>query len=59
MSADYGPEEIAKDCESIPLGRWARPEEISEVVCFLASPAASYLTGQTVAPNGGQVIAGF
>lgn len=59
MAADYGPEEIARDSLDIPLRRWGEAEEISELVCFLASPAASYMTGQTIAINGGQVIAGY
>jgi gluconate 5-dehydrogenase len=35
------------------LGRWGQPEEIAGVVVFLASDAASYLTGQTIAIDGG------
>jgi NAD(P)-dependent dehydrogenase (short-subunit alcohol dehydrogenase family) len=58
MAAEYGLEEIARDSEAIPLGRWGTSSEISELVCFLASPVSSYITGQTIAINGGQVIAG-
>jgi NAD(P)-dependent dehydrogenase (short-subunit alcohol dehydrogenase family) len=58
MAADFDAEAIADDCRSIPLGRWAAADEISRVVCFLASREASYLTGQTLAVNGGQVMAG-
>jgi 3-oxoacyl-[acyl-carrier protein] reductase len=36
-----------------PLGRLARPEEIARVAAFLASPAASYMTGTVVDVNGG------
>jgi NAD(P)-dependent dehydrogenase (short-subunit alcohol dehydrogenase family) len=37
----------------IPLGRTADPTEIAEAIVFLASPQASYLTGATVAVDGG------
>lgn len=35
------------------LGRWGRPEEIGGIVAFLAGDGASYLTGQTIAVDGG------
>jgi NAD(P)-dependent dehydrogenase (short-subunit alcohol dehydrogenase family) len=37
-----------------PMNRAAQPEEIAEVVAFLASPRASYVTGTTVAADGGR-----
>lgn len=39
--------------DEIPLGRWATPDEIARVIAFVASPAASYLTGTTVTVDGG------
>ncbi len=39
---------------SIPFGRMGTPEEIANVALFLASPLASWVTGQTIAVAGGQ-----
>lgn len=40
----------------IPLGRWGRPEEIASVALFLASDAASFITGSVVVADGGQTL---
>jgi NAD(P)-dependent dehydrogenase (short-subunit alcohol dehydrogenase family) len=36
-----------------PLGRFGQRHEVASVALFLASPASSYLTGQTINVNGG------
>ena len=47
------PDMFQKYLASIPLGRAGTAEEVAEVIVFLASPAARYMTGETVEVNGG------
>jgi 3-oxoacyl-[acyl-carrier protein] reductase len=51
---DKLPEAVsAKYLESIPAGRFGTPEDVAAVVAFLASEAAGYVNGQTIAVDGG------
>lgn len=60
-AADWGlSQEEAKRrlVERIPMGRFGRPEELANVVLFVCSDAASYLTGQNIVVDGG-MCAGY
>lgn len=50
------PEEVrAEMLKQVPLGRFGEPSEIANTILFLASPLASYMTGQTLHVNGGWI----
>jgi NAD(P)-dependent dehydrogenase (short-subunit alcohol dehydrogenase family) len=42
--------------ESTPLKRWGTPDDVAGAAVFLASPAAAFLTGQTIFVGGGVVM---
>jgi len=44
--------------KAIPLGRYGQPSEFAAAVVFLASPRASYITGQSLLVDGGMVMSG-
>ena len=54
--ADTSEEHQRRMLASIPMGRYADPEDVGWAVRFLASPEAAYITGQTLIVDGGQVL---
>ena len=56
MVAETWEEKKDKYLERIPLFRIAEPKEIASIVVFLASTAASYITGATIDASGGMVM---
>ena len=56
MLKDVPKESIEAYCSEFPLQRLAKPEEIADVVKFLISKEASYITGHVLNVNGGAFI---
>lgn len=50
-------DEVQVIADAIPLGHWAQPAEIADVVAFVASPRSSFLTGSAITLDGGAVRA--
>ncbi len=56
MTGALNQEYQSKILEQIPLGRYAEPEEIARIACFLLSDDARYITGQVIQADGGLAI---
>ena len=58
LSAEHslGPEGVELAAARVPLGRAGEPEDIADVILFLASDAARYVTGQVIVADGGLAI---
>lgn len=56
MTQTLGAQTLADLAEDTPLGRLGTVEDVAGCVSFLCSPAASFLTGQVLSPNGGLVV---
>jgi len=56
LQDNYTEEDLELVKEEIPMRRFGMPDEIAEIVYFLASDKARYITGQVISPNGGSVI---
>ncbi len=56
MLSSFDENTLASLAEETPLGRLGTPEDIANVLMFLASDKADFITGQVISPNGGFVI---
>jgi NAD(P)-dependent dehydrogenase (short-subunit alcohol dehydrogenase family) len=58
IPASFPKEKVSTFGSDVPLGRAGQPEEVAPSFVFLASEEASYMTGQVLHPNGGEVVNG-
>jgi NAD(P)-dependent dehydrogenase (short-subunit alcohol dehydrogenase family) len=58
IPSTFPPEAIEKFGKATPLGRPGQPSEVGPAYVFLASEDASYITGQVIHPNGGEIVNG-
>lgn len=58
IPASFDEQKVSEFGQQVPLKRPAQPSEIAPAYVFLASQASSYMTGQVIHPNGGEIING-
>ncbi|WP_439487993.1 SDR family oxidoreductase [Algoriphagus sp.] len=56
IPATFGKEDVATFGQNVPLNRAGEPSEVAPSFLFLASDQSSYITGQFIHPNGGEII---
>ena len=58
MAMAQGMDRVREKFKQVPLKRWAEPIELGYLGAFLVSDEASFMTGQVVSSNGGEIIVG-
>lgn len=58
IPASMPEDKVASFGSSVPMGRAGQPDEVAPAFVFLASEDASYMSGQVLHPNGGDVVNG-
>ncbi len=58
IPASFPPDKVADFGKDSPMGRPGQPNEVASCILFLACEDSSYLTGQTLHPNGGAMVGG-
>lgn len=58
IPSSFNKKQVAEFGKDVPLGRPGQPNEVAPSYVFLASDDASYMTGQIIHPNGGEIING-
>jgi NAD(P)-dependent dehydrogenase (short-subunit alcohol dehydrogenase family) len=58
IPASFGEDKVSKFGNNVPMKRAGQPVECSGAYVFLASNEASYITGQTIHVNGGEIVNG-
>jgi NAD(P)-dependent dehydrogenase (short-subunit alcohol dehydrogenase family) len=58
IPATFSPKKVASFGSDVPMGRAGEPAEVAPAYVFLASDDASYMTGQVLHPNGGEIVNG-
>ena len=56
IPATFPKEKVESFGQDVPMGRLGQPDEVAPCYVFLASPESSYITGQVLHPNGGEVV---